>query len=424
MGDIHEIIWRSTIFFIPTNKGQFSEAIILVEKQARYSAVPLLEDTTTPSNFNWSIVVVFLVLFGIEQALLFVRSLRNTEEYGQVPEYISSCNAIEEVSNDVEPEGDIRNKQSEIFPAAVDNTVLALLSDIDVGITKHAPQRSEEGTSGVYFMKNAHGRKVAVFKPWDEEGMNLEGGDGCELKPGCSFGEGSLKEVAAYLLDRDGFHGVPKTVLAKFAHSAFHNASGEPYQKEGSLQEFVSSEATAEEMGWKKFTTHDVHKVGILDCRILNLDRHLGNILVTEGDDGANHLVPIDHAFSFPSSISGEASFEWLQFPQCKQPFDKDTVNFICNIDEERDVNMLRQQLPRLGEECIETMKICTIFLKNAVSRGCNLYQIGCMMSRYLNEEEMSPLEKMYSRVEQRTTRSSSDFWGIVREEIDTTLTM
>lgn len=124
---------------------------------------------------------------------------------------------------------------------------------------------------------------------------------------------------------------------------------------------------------------------------------------------------------SLPSSITA-GTFEWLQFPQCKKPFDEETVNFVCNIDVDSDVQMLRQQLPTLKEECIETMKMSTLFLKKAVAKGFNLFEIGCMMSRYTDESEMSELEKMYIRVTDKKTQGAGDYWCIVDEEIELTL--
>jgi len=312
----------------------------------------------------------------------------------------------------------VGNEQIVHLSSNVGKGFLDLLGALRVGEHQYVPQKAEDGTSGVYFLKNASGMMQAVFKPADEEGIHLEEYKGGEIKPGCNPGEGHLKEVAAYLLDKDGFHGVPSTVLT----SCDVLVDGTATRKVGSLQEFVLSECTAEDMGSSRFSTRDVHKIGLLDCRILNLDRHLGNILVTEGDDGAFHLVPIDHALSLPAFPSEGASFEWLQFPQCKQPFDAETVNFVCNIDVESDVQVLRRQLPNLREECIETMKICTIFLKKAVASGFNLYEIGCMMSRYRNEEERSTLENLCLKVREQGVDSAS-FWSLVNEEVDRTLT-
>lgn len=45
-------------------------------------------------------------------------------------------------------------------------------------------------------------------------------------------------------------------------------------------------------MGSQLFEVDDVHKIGILDIRLLNLDRHLGNILVHKV--GSRHrLIPV-----------------------------------------------------------------------------------------------------------------------------------
>jgi len=289
-------------------------------------------------------------------------------------------------------------------------------------IKSNPPTRSDDGTSGVYFFKNSIGEKIAVFKPADEEGMFIEDREGDEIKPGCSSGAGYLKEAATYILDRDGFYGVPRTTVVSCQESLY-GLSGSSH-KLGSLQEFVPSKCAAEDLGPSKFQTKDIHKIGLLDCRILNLDRHLGNLLVTE-KNGKHSLVPIDHGLSFPSYISGSALFEWLQFPQCKQPFGEEIVNHVCDIDVDNDAIILRQQLPDLKEECIDTMKMCTIFLKKAVARGKTLFEIGTMMSRYTSAgEEKSKLEEIDTVVRQRVLEENANFWTVLDEEIDRVLTL
>ena len=92
------------------------------------------------------------------------------------------------------------------------------------------PTLSEEGTSGSYILRQASDEKgnaspVAVWKPIDEEpfapnnprGMQAAfGSETC--RPGVKSGESSLREVLAYLLDHEGFAGVPPTVLAEVFH--------------------------------------------------------------------------------------------------------------------------------------------------------------------------------------------------------------
>jgi len=416
MGDLQACMWRSVVFFVATTRNHFSEVVVLVDKRSGPETLTIPKQVQDNYSGFW-IVVVLLALYGIEQSLFHVSKRKPLSQE-------RCCIVEEEVAHKEDEKVQeictaTRNVQIEYLSTDVADKLLSLLDETLKGITEHSPQKAKDGTSGVYFLKDSTNNNCAVFKPADEEASHLEGYEGGEIKPGCMPGEGYLKEVAASIIDKDGFHGVPSTTLAKCAHDVFDN-NGVPGKKVGSLQTFVPSKCTAEDMGWGKFSTRDVHKIGLLDCRILNLDRHLGNMLVRE-EGGAYRLVPIDHALSFPSSITG-GTFEWLSFPQCKQPFDEETVNFICNIDVDSDVQMLRRQLPDMKEECIDTMKICTIFLKKAVAKGFNLYEIGCMMSRYRDEEEATDLERMYIRVTERMAQGDRPFWGLVEEEIEQVL--
>lgn len=412
MGDLHDCVWRGFVFYVAA-RDHFSEVVVLVNANAGSEIISTSKRTILDNYSTVALIVALLVLFGLEQGLAFLRTHNLKQLHHLLPSI--AYNEVSEENRVVVEE--LPPQDVECF---TDKDVLTLLEEVSAGISVHAPQSADDGTSGVYFMKDLYNKKRAVFKPADEEGINLEDFSGGDIKPGCVVGEGYLKEVAASLLDKDGFHGVPRTVIAEYAHDAFKN-HGEVKKKLGSLQEFVPSEGTSEDMGASKFSTRDVHKIGLLDCRILNLDRHTGNMLVTEEEDGTYRLVPIDHALSMPSTITG-GSFEWLQFPQCKQPFDEETVNFVCNIDADSDVNMLRQRLPDLKEECIDTMKLCTLFLKKAVAKGFNLYEIGCMMSRYKDEEAMSDLENLYIRVRCRMAREDTPFWCLVDEEIERAL--
>jgi len=421
MADLHECMWRGIIFYVAAS-DHFSEVVVLINTHAGSNALSTPIKQATQDNYaSIAVVLALLVLFGLEQGVLYFRSQKS--EQLQSPVVPSITYDVGKKEEEVVVEEFVNpacNDQIECLSSNIDKEIVELLEDVRVGIAEqHKPQRAEDGTSGVYFLKSAHNRRRAVFKPADEESINLEGHNGGEIKPGCVAGEGYLKEVAASLLDKDGFHGVPRTVVAKCAHDVF-DRNGASHMKVGSLQEFVPSDCTSEDMGARKFSTRDVHKIGLLDCRILNLDRHLGNMLVVE-DEGAYKLVPIDHALSMPAYISG-GTFEWLQFPQCKQPFDEETVNFVCNIDADSDVNMLRQKLPDLKEECIETMRLCTLFVKKAVAKRFNLYEIGCMMSRYKDEEAPSDLEKMYITVRDRMSREETPFWTLVDEEIERVL--
>lgn len=83
-------------------------------------------------------------------------------------------------------------------------------------------------------------------------------------------------------------------------------------------------------MGASRFSARDVHRIGILDLRLFNTDRHSGNILVgptpsasatdmrsllVDSRASAYRLVPIDHGFCLPEALE-PPYFEWLHWPQ------------------------------------------------------------------------------------------------------------
>ncbi|KAL0592510.1 hypothetical protein ABG067_000074 [Albugo candida] len=94
--------------------------------------------------------------------------------------------------------------------------------------------------------------------------------------------------------------------------------------KEGSLQHIVSSSSSAEDMGTLRFSVSEVHKIGILDIRLFNTDRHAGIVLLsTKGSEMNTFLMtPIDHGMCLPSfeHLNG-ACFDWMSWPQSRLPF-------------------------------------------------------------------------------------------------------
>lgn len=187
------------------------------------------------------------------------------------------------------------------------------------------PVLSAEGTGGAYFMKDSSGHEyVAIFKPMDEEPMaknNPRGlplsKDGEGLKKGTRVGEGALREVAAYLLDHPfgdqlglGFAGVPPTTLVRCANVGFSSGGK---SKIGSLQMFVKNSGSCDDIGPGLFPVEEVHKIAVLDMRLANADRHSGNILLVrkEGDEAGFGLVPIDHGYCLPESVS---TSNWIFF--------------------------------------------------------------------------------------------------------------
>ncbi|KAK6133973.1 hypothetical protein DH2020_032294 [Rehmannia glutinosa] len=271
------------------------------------------------------------------------------------------------------------------------------------------------GLGGAYYFRNVRGESVAIVKPTDEEPFapnNPKGFVGKALgQPGLKrsvrVGETGFREVAAYLLDYDHFANVPPTALVKITHSIFNVNDGvngnKPKNKKlvskiVSFQQYMRHDFDASDHGTSSFPVSGVHRIGILDIRILNTDRHAGNLLVRKLDDvgrfGQVELIPIDHGLCLPESLE-DPYFEWIHWPQASIPFSDDELEYIRNLDPARDSEMLRSELPMIREACLHVLFLCTIFLKEAAANGLCLAEIGEMMSREFRsgDEEPSELE-------------------------------
>ncbi|KAJ6850969.1 phosphatidylinositol 4-kinase gamma 4-like [Iris pallida] len=317
------------------------------------------------------------------------------------------------------------------LPPAIKNLVRSTLGGLEKG---NPPIMSSEGTGGAYFMQDASGQEyVAVFKPVDEEPMaenNPRGlppsSDGEGLKRGTRVGEGALREVAAYILDHPvggrrsimggdggvGFSGVPPTVMARCLHEGFNHPEGfdneEKDFKIGSLQMFVKNIGNCEDMGPRAFPVEEVHKISVLDIRLANADRHAGNILFCKrGDEGRVVLVPIDHGYCLPESFE-DCTFEWLYWPQARQPFNPETVEYIKSLDAEQDIALLKFYGWELSLKCCRTLRICTMLLKKGVERGLTPYDIGSILCRETLTKESS-IEKIIREAEDRTLLGTSE---------------
>ncbi|KAI6702611.1 hypothetical protein NL676_011747 [Syzygium grande] len=265
----------------------------------------------------------------------------------------------------------------------------------------YQPVRSMEGTGGAYFMLDSFGQKyVSVFKPIDEEPMAInnpnglplsENGEG--LKKGTKVGEGAFREVAAYLLDHpktghrtlygdaEGFAGVPPTVMVKCLNTGFNHPNNVS-MKIGSLQMFMENQGSCEDMGPGAFPVNEVHKISVLDIRLANADRHAGNILLSkEGASGQALLIPIDHGYCLPESFE-DCTFDWLYWPQARQPYSPETIDYIRSLDAEEDIALLKFHGWDLPIRCARVLRISTMLLKKGVERGLTPFAIGSIMCR------------------------------------------
>ncbi|KVH91059.1 phosphatidylinositol 4-kinase gamma 4-like [Cynara cardunculus var. scolymus] len=323
--------------------------------------------------------------------------------------------------------------------AELPSVLFDLINSTYQGLGKgNYPKRSSEGTGGAYLMMDALGNKyVSVFKPIDEEPMAVNNPRGLPLslngeglKKGTTVGEGALREVAAYLLDHPksgrrsfsgeykGFAGVPPTILATCMHKGFNHPESLK-EKIGSLQMFMENSGSCEDMGPSAFPVDEVHKISVLDIRMANADRHAGNILVSKGEDGRFVLIPIDHGYCLPHSFE-DCTFDWLYWPQARQRFSPETVDYINSLDAEEDIALLNFYGWNLPLECARTLRISTMLLKKGVEKGLSPFAIGSIMCRE-NLNKQSVIEEIVEEADDCVLPGSSEaaFMETVSEIMD-----
>ncbi|XP_076895061.1 phosphatidylinositol 4-kinase gamma 3-like [Bidens hawaiensis] len=298
--------------------------------------------------------------------------------------------------------------------------IWSMLDSVFDGLRKgRKPIRSADGTGGTYFMQHPSGNRfVAVFKPIDEEPMAVNNPQGLPvstndegLKGGTKVGEGTLREVAAYILDHPksgprvsgemetGFAGVPPTIMAKCLNGEFNHPKGyyggPENVKLGSLQMFMKNCGSCEDLGPRDFPVEEVHKITVFDIRTANADRHAGNILMNrEGDRMV--LIPIDHGYCLPENYE-DCTFDWLYWPQAHEPYSRETVDYIKTLDAEQDLALLSSNGWDLSRECARTLRVSTMLLKKGATRGLCPYAIGRVLCREtLNKESM--IEKIVEK--------------------------
>jgi len=119
-----------------------------------------------------------------------------------------------------------------------------------------------------------------------------------------------------------------------------------------------------------------------LDIRLVNTDRNDANILVKKNTSNSLELVPVDHGYCLPDFLEiAWCDWCWLDWPQVKEPFSKQMLEYIATLDVKSDVDLLRWTLS-IREESLKVMEICGYVLQIGAGAGLTLHQIGKIISR------------------------------------------
>jgi len=186
--------------------------------------------------------------------------------------------------------------------------------------------------------------------------------------------------------------------------------------KIGSLQQFIENDGSSEDVSTSFFPVEEVHKIGILDLHLMNVDRNEGNILIKKRKDDNKcsfGLIPIDHGFCIPKYTQIDGTYwAWLNWPQSKIPFGPQMIKHIQEIDIEHDSLILKSQLG-IDNDCLRSMKISSILLKKGTTYGLSLFDLGTFASRSLDEfDTPSELERVIAQTDENNPANDEQFFA------------
>lgn len=301
------------------------------------------------------------------------------------------------------------------------------------------PKPTPEGLSGSYFLRDRFRNSVAIFKPRLEEPFAPQNPKGLTGKLETSIhasnilsGRLYLREAAAFLLDENKLFGVSETFLAVVDHPFFTENQTSPISipgfatkdnstkipqpkiefhktnvtlksdksRIGSLQKMMPNNGCISNISISKISNFEVQKIAILDMRILNADRNDGNILFRRRSSKPIELIPIDHGMSLGSKLALKASeMVWTGFPQIKKEIDPRLKKFVLNLNPERTIKKLSENLD-LKAESLAMLQYSEYFLKICVEKGLKIDEMAQIFYRQGDEESPSHLEKLIESVE------------------------
>ena len=83
-----------------------------------------------------------------------------------------------------------------------------------------------------------------------------------------------------------------------------------------------------------------------------------------------------------------ECTFDWLYWPQAREPYSDEIVDYIKSLDAEEDIALLKFHGWELSLECARTLHISTMLLKKGVKKGLTPFEIGSIMCRETLKKE------------------------------------
>lgn len=115
-----------------------------------------------------------------------------------------------------------------------------------------------------------------------------------------------------------------------------------------------------------------------------------------------------------------DCTFEWLYWPQSRQPFNSETIDYIKSLDAEQDIALLKFYGWDLSVDCARTIRISTMLLKKGAEKGLTPYDIGNMLCRETVKKE-SKIEEIVREAKDAVLPGTSEtaFLGSLSKIMD-----
>lgn len=104
-----------------------------------------------------------------------------------------------------------------------------------------------------------------------------------------------------------------------------------------------------------------------------------------------------------------DVTFDWLFWPQARQPFSSETIEYIKSLDAQEDIGLLKFCGWDIPLESARTLRISTMLLKKGVERGLTPFTVGSIMCRETLNKESLIEEILQEALDSMTPGSSED---------------
>lgn len=290
------------------------------------------------------------------------------------------------------------------------------------------------GISSTYIIRDAAGKKIALFKPDDEASASTLAKLDSE--------QSALREHLAWALGKE-FVDLPAAYVVKI------NVNGKPIQ--GSLQRFIDSEGNCQEilqthwrikqmaekivkppLPWISLKQHvedfvsefvqasklvdrellsdypsQIRGMALLDILIQNPDRVNPQNTLLKQEECGYRMIPIDHNLAFPKEITPLlfANAPWYVSEAVKQPFSDREIQWLNELDIEAVKGKLLDK--GLDKQRVNAFGIMAELVQTSARAGLTLLDIATLLANPFSRSKPFPFSESINKILTTTNKEA-----------------